>query len=136
MAETGLVLIVDDVPDVRDMYAQFLDLCGFRIAQTSDGLEALEATEAELPSVILMDLNMPRMDGWEAIRRLKSNPRTADVPIVALSAHAFGDEPERARDAGADVCLTKPCSPSQVARVVRALLSRDELPTSAYTDTR
>lgn len=130
MADTGLVLIVDDVPDVRDMYAQFLDLCGFRIAQTCDGLEALEATASEIPSVILMDLNMPRMDGWEAIRRLKSNPRTADVPIVALSAHAFGDEPERARNAGADVCLSKPCSPSQVARVVRALLSKDSTATN------
>jgi two-component system cell cycle response regulator DivK len=125
MAENGLVLIVDDIPDVRDMYAQFLDLCGFRVALTCDGLEALQATTSELPSVILMDLNMPRMDGWEAIRRLKSNPRTTDVPILALSAQAFGDEPQRARDAGADVCLTKPCSPSQVARVVRTLLKKN-----------
>jgi CheY-like chemotaxis protein len=74
-----------------------------------------------------MDLAMPRMDGWEAIRRLRADPLTAEIPIVALSAYAFGEEPDRARDAGADLCLSKPCLPPQVARVVRAMLgsSRD-----------
>jgi two-component system, cell cycle response regulator DivK len=65
---------------------------------------------------------MPRMDGWEAIRRLRADPLTAEIPIVALSAYAFGDEPERARQAGADLCLSKPCLPPQVARVVRAMV--------------
>ena len=60
--------------------------------------------------------------GWQAIARLKSDPLTADIPIVALSAYAFGEEPQRAREAGADLCLSKPCLPSQLARVIRAML--------------
>ena len=87
-----------------------------------NGEEALAAAQAEWPAVILMDLAMPRMDGWEAIRRLRADPLTAEIPIVALSAYAFGEEPDRAREAGADLCLSKPCLPPQVARVVRAML--------------
>jgi CheY-like chemotaxis protein len=70
---------------------------------------------------------MPAFDGCEAIRQLRADPQTAEIPIVALSAHAFGDEPDRARAAGADLCLTMPCLPSQVGRVVRAMLWRREL---------
>jgi CheY-like chemotaxis protein len=66
---------------------------------------------------------MPRMNGWEAIRQLRAHPQTADTPIVAISADAFGTGPVRAREAGANVCLSKPCLPPQVAKVVRALLS-------------
>jgi len=104
------------------MYREYLQFSGFRVVTANDGIEALAAAEAEWPAVILMDLEMPRMDGWEAIRRLRAHPMTADIPIVALSAYAFGEEPQRAREAGADLCLSKPCLPSQAARVVRAML--------------
>ena len=123
----ALVLIVDDCPDARAMYGAYLEFCGYRVVTAGDGIEALAAAQTEWPAVILMDLAMPRMDGWEAIRRLRVNPMTADIPIVALSAYACGDAPQRARDAGADLCVSKPCLPPQVARVVRAMLgsSRD-----------
>ncbi len=117
-----LVLIVDDSPDARAMYGEYLQFCGFRVVTANNGEEGLAAAQAEWPAVILMDLAMPRMDGWEAIRRLRADPLTAEIPIVALSAYAFGDAPDRAREAGADLCLSKPCLPPQVARVVRAML--------------
>ena len=122
-----LVLIVDDSVDARTMYGDYLELCGYRVVTAGDGIQALAAAQAEWPAVILMDLAMPRMDGWEAIRRLRADPMTAEIPIVALSAFAFGDVPQRARDVGADLCLSKPCLPPDVALVVRAMVgsSRD-----------
>ena len=119
---SALVLLVDDSADARAMYGEYLRFVGFRVVTADNGEEALAAAQAEWPAVILMDLAMPRMDGWEAIRRLRADPLTAEIPIVALSAYAFGEEPERAREAGADLCLSKPCLPPQVARVVRAML--------------
>ena len=121
------VLVVDDSPDARALYGEYLEFCGFRVETAADGEEAIAKARAQWPSVILMDLAMPRMDGWEAIRRLRADPSMAEVPIVALSAYAFGDEPDRARNAGADLCLTKPCLPSQVGRVVRAMLLRRDV---------
>jgi CheY-like chemotaxis protein len=122
-----LVLLVDDSVDARTMYGDYLEFCGYRVVTAGDGIQALAAAQAEWPAIILMDLAMPRMDGWEAIRRLRADPMTAEIPIVALSAFAFGDVPQRARDVGADLCLSKPCLPPDVALVVRAMVgsSRD-----------
>jgi CheY-like chemotaxis protein len=118
-----LVLVVDDSADARDLYGEYLKTCGFRVLTAQDGVEALRTAKAEWPAAIVMDLAMPRMDGWEAIRRLRADPMTADIPIVAVSAFAFGPETSAARDAGADLCLSKPCLPPQVARVVRAMIA-------------
>jgi CheY-like chemotaxis protein len=121
------VLVVDDSPDARALYGEYLEFCGFRVETAADGEEAVEKARRERPAVILMDLSMPKMDGWEAIRCLRADPAMAEVPIVVLSAYAFGDEPERAQKAGADLCLTKPCLPSQVGRVIRAMLLRRDV---------
>jgi CheY-like chemotaxis protein len=115
-----VILVVDDSVDTRELYSEYLTDCGFRVVTAVDGEEALRAAKAEWPAAIVMDLAMPRMDGCEAIRRLRADPLTADIPIVAVSAYAFG---MRAREAGADMCLSKPCLPPQVARVVRAMLA-------------
>jgi two-component system cell cycle response regulator DivK len=120
----ALVLVVDDSPDARAMYGEYLRHSGFRVVTANNGEEALLAACAESPAVIVMDLAMPQMDGWEAIRELRANPTTSEIPIVALSAYAFANAPTRAREAGADLCLSKPCLPPQVARVVRAMVSR------------
>jgi two-component system, cell cycle response regulator DivK len=117
-----LVLVVDDAPDARALYGEYLEYLGFRVETAANGREAIDAVRAEWPAIIIMDLAMPEVDGWEAIARLKADPLTAEIPIVALSAYAFGDEPQRARKAGADLCLSKPCLPSQLARVIRAML--------------
>jgi CheY-like chemotaxis protein len=128
LGETSpVVLVVDDSPGARARYGEYLRSCGFRVVTAKNGEEGVAAAHAEWPAVIVMDLSMPQTDGWEAIRHLRRDSLTADIPIIALSAYAFGDATIRAREAGADLCLSKPCPPAQVARVVRAMLfsSRD-----------
>lgn len=117
-----LVLVVDDSRDARDLYSEYLETCGFRVLTAEDGEEAVRIAQREWPAAIVMDLAMPNVDGFEAIRRLRADPITADIPIAAVSAYAFG-EPRAARDVGADMCLSKPCLPPQVARVVRAMIA-------------
>jgi CheY-like chemotaxis protein len=121
------VLVVVDSPEARTLYGEYLEFCGFRVITASDGEQAVASARSALPEVILMDLALPRLDGCEAIRQLRADPRTADTPVVALIGQNFGDDPDLARDAGADLCLSKPCLPSQVGRVVRAMLWRREL---------
>jgi two-component system, cell cycle response regulator DivK len=123
-ATPPLVLVVDDAADARALYGEYLEYLGFRVETAENGAQAIQSARREWPAIIIMDLAMPEVDGWQAIRRLKSDPLTADIPIVALSAYAFGEEPQRAREAGADLCLSKPCLPSQLARVIRAMLVR------------
>lgn len=119
-----LVLVVDDAADARVLYGEYLEYLGFRVETAENGAQAIQSAQRECPAIIIMDLAMPEVNGWQAIKHLKSDPLTADVPIVALSAHVFGEELQRAREAGADLCLAKPCLPSQLARVIRALLVR------------
>jgi len=123
-ATPPLVLVVDDSADARALYGEYLEYLGFRVETAENGAQAILSAQRAWPAIIIMDLAMPEVDGWQAIKRLKSDPHTADIPIVALSAHAFGDEPQRAREAGADLFLSKPCLPSQLARVIRAMLVR------------
>jgi len=118
----SFVLIVDDSADARALYGEYLEFCGFRVATARDGIEAVLVAQQDLPDIIIMDLAMPRLDGWEAIRELKAHPRTSGIPVIAVSAYTTGDAVVRAREAGAEVCLAKPCLPSQVARAIRALL--------------
>ena len=125
------VLVVDDSPDARSLYGEYLEFCGFQVETASDGEEAVRKAESARPAVIIMDLVMPKVDGWDAITRIRANPITAEITIVALSATAFGEEPDRARRAGADLCLTKPCLPSQVGRVIRAMLLRRDVARSS-----
>ena len=117
------MLIVDDAADARSLYGEYLEFCGFRVISAIDTLQGTSMAQLHMPDIILMDLALPLMNGWEAIRQLRANPRTRGIPVVAVSAHAGSDEPARAREAGADVCLTKPCVPSQVARAISALLT-------------
>jgi CheY-like chemotaxis protein len=118
----SFVLIVDDSADARALYGEYLEFCGFRVATARDGMEAVFQAQQDVPDIIIMDLSMPRLDGWEAIRQLKAHPRTAGIPVIAVSAYANREAVERVREAGAEVCLSKPCLPSQVARAIRALL--------------
>lgn len=123
----ALVLIVVDSHDARALYGEYLEFCGFRVITAADGEQAVMLARTVQPDVVLMDLALPRIDGCEAIRQLRADPITADTPVVALIGQNFGDDPDLARAAGADLCLSKPCLPSQVGRVVRAMLWRREL---------
>jgi two-component system cell cycle response regulator DivK len=103
------VLVVDDYPDAREMYSEYLKYCGFDVIEAGNGMEALERAEDSAPDIILMDLSLPVMDGWEATRRLKAGQSTAHIPVVALTGHALAGISEGAKKAGCDVFVTKPC---------------------------
>jgi two-component system, cell cycle response regulator DivK len=122
--ERQLVLVVEDYQDAREMYAAYLQFSGFDVAEASNGVEAVEKTIELLPDIVLMDLALPRMDGWEATRRLKGDPRTRHIPIVALTGHALAGHAEGAREAGCDSFVTKPCLPDALVAEIRRLLDR------------
>jgi CheY-like chemotaxis protein len=109
------VLLVEDDDDTRNMYAASLEMFGFNVRQARNGAEAVAIAPALKPHAILMDLAMPHMDGFEATRRLKSDPETAPIPIVVLTAFTSPADCERALGAGANDFLAKPCDPDAVA---------------------
>lgn len=124
-----LVLVVDDVAHGREIFAEYLEFRGFRVATAADGLEALDKAFELLPDVILMDLSLPGLDGWEATRRLKSDERTKMIPVIALTAHALASAHDKAKAAGCDSVVTKPCVPRDLeAEVRRQLAARSERP--------
>ena len=118
-----LILVVDDYQDAREMYAEYLQFSGFRVAEAKNGNEAVEQAFALKPDLILMDLSLPGMDGWEATRRLKADDRTKHIPIVALTGHALAGASEGARKAGCDSFVTKPCLPDDLVVEVRRMLN-------------
>ena len=123
VGETGpLVLIVDDVQDNRTIYVLFLTFSGYRIAEAENGEEALHKATTLLPDIIVMDLSLPVMDGWEATRRLKRDPRTKRIPVVVLTGHALPEHAQAAREAGCDLVITKPCLPDQLMDAIRRIL--------------
>ncbi len=131
-AQAPLVLVVEDYPDAREMYCEYLRFSGFRVAEARNGEEALEKAFTLLPDVVLMDLALPLMDGWEATRRLKSVRRTADILAVAQTGHALAGHAEGARRAGCDAFVTKPCLPDDLVDEIRRLLDlRQAQPSSA-----
>ncbi len=117
-----LILVVDDYQDAREMYAEYLQFSGFRVAEAKNGNEAVEQAFALMPDLILMDLSLPGMDGWEATRRLKADDRTKRIPIVALTGHALAGASEGAKKAGCDSFVTKPCLPDDLVVEVRRML--------------
>ena len=117
-----LILVVDDFEDNREMYTQYLRFNGYRVAEAVDGLDALNKASTLKPDLIVMDLSLPRMDGWEATRRLKKDPGTSHIPVVALTGHALAGHAEGARAAGCDAFVTKPCIPADLEAEIRRVL--------------
>lgn len=117
-----LVLVVDDYQDAREMLAQYLEYCGYRVVQAADGQAAITRAAELTPSVILMDLSLPVMDGWEATRRLKHDPRTRAIPVVVFSGYAQAGYYELARSAGCDGFVTKPCLPEALVREIKRVM--------------
>jgi CheY-like chemotaxis protein len=117
------VLVVDDFQDNREMFAEFLSISGFRVAEAATGPEALARTFELMPDVVLMDLSLPELDGWEVTRRLKGDVRTRHIPVVALTGHVLADHSREARDAGCDGFLTKPCLPEVLVVEVQRVLA-------------
>jgi two-component system cell cycle response regulator DivK len=123
------VLLVDDYPDAREMYTEYLEFSGFDVIGAGNGVEALQQAVDASPDIILMDLSLPVMDGWEATRRLKADQRTASIPVVALTGHALAGISEGAKKAGCDAFVTKPCLPEDLVKEIRKIL--DQPPSSS-----
>ncbi|MBS2014922.1 MAG: response regulator [Deltaproteobacteria bacterium] len=118
-SEPPLVLIVDDFEDNRVMYVEYLQFHGFRVAEAVNGQDAVEQTKVLLPSVVVMDLSLPVMDGWEATRRIKADPKTQHIVVIALTGHAEPAHAKKARDAGCDDFIAKPCLPEALVTRIR-----------------
>lgn len=119
-----LVLVVDDFLDNREMYAEYLGYKGFDVLEAASGGEAVELAIAHRPDVILMDLSLPGMDGWEATRRLKADERTRRAAIIALSGHVLPTHTISALEAGCDDFLAKPCLPDALVTSIQQTIAK------------
>jgi two-component system cell cycle response regulator DivK len=120
-----LVLLIEDFDDAREMYAEYLEFSGIRVAGAPHAVRGLTMAEELQPSVILMDAALPGLSGWDAIKQLKANPATRHIPVLMLTGHVLGDAKERALAAGADGFIAKPCLPDELTQQILALLRRD-----------
>ncbi len=122
--EPATVLVVDDDEDGRELYATTLRGAGYGVEEAADGHEAMDKAYKHRPSLILMDLLLPRLDGWEAVGWLKKNATTSAIPIVAITGDSDRTHIERARAAGCAKVLLKPCGPKQLLEEIKDLLAK------------
>lgn len=120
------ILLVEDNELNRDMLSRRLERKGYEVVIAVDGGEGVQLAGAELPDIILMDMSLPVLDGWEATRQIKRNPSTAHVPVIALTAHAMSGDREQAIAAGCDDYDTKPVELPRLLEKIQALLRRGE----------
>jgi CheY-like chemotaxis protein len=113
------LLLVEDNEDNRIIYSTVLRHLGYTVVEALDGIQAIALARSELPDLILMDISIPEVDGWEATRILRADPRTRGIPIIALTAHALADDRERATAVGFTSYLAKPVEPRAVVAEVR-----------------
>jgi CheY-like chemotaxis protein len=118
------ILLVEDNEMNRDMLRRRLERKGYTVTCAVDGLQGLERARAERPDLILMDLSLPVLDGWEATRRLKADPDLRRIPVIALTAHAMASDEQQAREAGCDDYDTKPVELPRLLAKIEALLRR------------
>jgi CheY-like chemotaxis protein len=118
------VLVVDDYDDAREMYAEYLEFLGYQVETARDGQEAIQRAHQSHPDVILMDLSLPVVSGWEATRLLKQDARTRHIPVMALTGHVLATHSEKAKEVGCDEFVSKPALPDTVADKIRALLQK------------
>ncbi|WP_298856141.1 response regulator [uncultured Ruegeria sp.] len=116
------VLLVEDNEMNRDMLSRRLARKGFLVVAAKDGLEGVSMAGSETPDIILMDMSLPEIDGWEATRRIKAEPETASIPVVALTAHAMASDREKALNAGCDDFDTKPVELDRLLEKMEKLL--------------
>jgi DNA-binding response OmpR family regulator len=118
------ILIAEDEPDIRELVLFMLRFAGYEVVAATNGEEAVQTASRELPDLILLDVRMPRMTGYDACRLMKANPALRDVPVVFLSAKGQDSEIQTGLDAGAEEYLLKPFSPAELTNRVRGILSR------------
>ncbi|MEX1183918.1 MAG: response regulator [Gemmatimonadota bacterium] len=116
------ILLVEDNEDNLVVYRTILEHVGFRVFEARDGEEGVSRAQKELPDLILMDISIPKMDGWEATQRLKADESTRAIPIIALTAHALEEDRQKAIQAGCDGYLAKPVEPRRVVQEVERFI--------------
>ena len=117
------ILLVEDNEMNRDMLTRRLEKRGYEVITANDGLEGVSKAQTEAPALVLMDMSLPVLDGWEASRRLKSEPETRHIPIIALTAHAMAADREQALEAGCDDFDSKPVDLARLLDKIQRLLS-------------
>lgn len=122
------VLLVEDNEDNLVVYRTILEHVGFVVIEARDGEEGVTRARTDRPDIILMDISIPKMDGWEATQRLKADDGTADIPIVALTAHALEEDRAKAVRAGCDGYLAKPVEPRRVVQEVEKFIGPPTVP--------
>ena len=118
------ILLIDDNEPNRQFLSRRLSRRGFEVIVATDGVAGVEMARAEKPDLILMDMNMPRLDGWEATRQIKADPSVAAVPVIGLTAHAMVGDRERAIEAGCAEYHTKPVEFDKLLEQIESLLRR------------
>jgi CheY-like chemotaxis protein len=125
MSQNGkTVLLVEDNEDNRIVYSTILQHFGYTVSEALNGEEGIAKAREEQPDLILMDISIPIIDGWEATQVLKRDPATKDIPIIALTAHALASDRDKAMEVGCDSYLAKPCEPKQVVSEVSRFIGR------------
>ncbi len=118
------VLLVEDNDMNRDLFVRYLELHGFAVVTANNSIQALDMAASDRPDLILMDMSLPLMDGWEATRRLKANLVTSTIPVLALTAHAMAEDRRRSFEAGCDDYETKPVSFSSLLAKIHRLIKQ------------
>jgi len=118
----ALILVVEDDAVNQELVSRFLRREGHRVLIAPDGPKAVDMAQANTPDLILMDLGLPEMDGWEVTRRIKAIPKTNQIPVIALTAHAHSDEVIKAKEVGCDGYETKPIAYARLMRKIRTLI--------------
>jgi two-component system, cell cycle response regulator DivK len=119
---TKRILVVEDQEDLRGVLHDLLTGSGYVVAEAADGQAGVEMTRSERPDLVLMDIQLPVMDGYEATRQIKTDPNLKATPVIAVSSYAMKGDEEKARAAGCDHYVTKPYSPVQLLRIIRGFL--------------
>jgi len=116
------ILLIEDNEINRDMLSRRLEREGYELVMAEDGCEGIELSRQECPDLILMDMSLPVMDGWEATRQIKTDSRTSHIPVIALTAHAMSGDREKALEAGCDEYDTKPVDLPRLLEKITALI--------------
>ena len=120
------ILIVDDYADALDIWAIYLQSMGYRVSTAADGLTAVAKAEELLPDLIVLDLELPGLTGFEAAKRLRTNPDTAQIPLIAATGYSHARQLDLARQSGFDAVVVKPCDPDLLVQEIDRLLAARE----------
>jgi two-component system, cell cycle response regulator DivK len=121
---TQRILVIEDQEDLRAILRDLLTASGYAVSEARDGIEGVATAQAERPDLILMDIQLPRLDGYGATRQIKALTGLENTPVIAVSSFAMKGDEDRAKQAGCDAYVTKPYSPMQLLVLVRKLLAQ------------